>query len=51
MAGAGRRVLFHGAFKSLERADRKADKVGGYVQEYRIRGRRRYVVMTQRRKR
>lgn len=61
MSGRGRPVFFHGAFKSLAAADRKAESVEGFVQEKTIRGRRRkkggrgpahrrYVVMTERRR-
>ena len=46
-SGEGRRYRFHGAFGSLDAADRKAGKYpGAFVRETMIGGRRRYVVMT-----
>lgn len=48
MAGRGRKVKFHGAFKSKERAQQKERQVGGFIREITVRGQRRYVVMTRR---
>jgi hypothetical protein len=44
--GLGRRVIFHGAFRSAAEADRKRIAIGGYVQKRIIRGQPRYLVMT-----
>ncbi|MGH7676589.1 MAG: hypothetical protein ACREMV_15090 [Gemmatimonadales bacterium] len=47
--GVGRRVLFHGAFAVKEEAERKERSLeGAYIEEYVIRGHRRYVVLTRR---
>lgn len=49
MAGVGRRVRFHGAFKSKERAQAKERKVAGaYIEEHTIKGHRRFVVISRR---
>lgn len=48
MAKRGKRVTFHGAFKSKADAVRKERSVGGFIQPRNIRGHRRYVVMTER---
>lgn len=49
MAGKGRRVQFHGAFKSKADAVKKERRTsGGYIQTIRVRGQRRYVVVSRR---
>lgn len=48
MAKKGRRVTFHGAFKSKERAVRKERAVHGFIERKTMRGSIRYVVMTRR---
>lgn len=49
MSGRGRRVLFHGAFKSKARAMAKERRTrGGYIEEHVIKGHRRYVVISRR---
>jgi hypothetical protein len=46
MAKSGRRVVFHGAFKSKAKAKRKERHVGGYIKSAIVRGHRRYLVLT-----
>ena len=46
MAGSGRKVTFHGAYKSKEDAKRKEKQVHGYIEEVTVRGHRRYAVIT-----
>lgn len=46
MAKRGRKVSFHGAFKRKADAVAKEQAVGGFIREIRVRGQRRYVVMT-----
>lgn len=48
MAKTGRKVKFHGAFKSKARAMRKEREVHGYIEHHTIRGSLRYIVMTRR---
>jgi hypothetical protein len=45
-AGKGKRVLFHGAYKSRDAAEHKRAQVGGTIEERTIRGHKRYVVIT-----
>lgn len=46
----GRRVCFHGAFKSKDDAARKERQTpGAFIQAKNIRGHRRYLVMTEKR--
>lgn len=47
----GKRICFHGAFKSKARARAKEREVGGFIEAKNIRGHRRYVVMTDKPKR
>lgn len=47
MSARGRRVTFHGAYTTKADAVRKERRVGGFIQPRMIRGRRRYVVMTE----
>lgn len=47
MAKRGRQVTFHGAFSKKADARRKERQVGGFIQPRTIRGRRRYVVMSE----
>jgi hypothetical protein len=50
VAGVGRRVKFHGAFKHKSDAVAKERRTpGAFIQAKNIAGRRRYVVMTERR--
>ena len=42
----GKRVCFHGAFKSKHDAMRKEREVKGFIQRINVRGDVRYVVMT-----
>lgn len=42
----GKRVVFHGAFKSKADAEKKERHVGGFIKTSTIRGSRRYVVMS-----
>jgi len=47
MAKRGRRVTFHGAFKSKAKAKAKERRVrGGYVRRIRVRGQTRYSVLS-----
>ena len=46
MSKRGRSVTFHGAFKSKSKAIRKEQSVNGFIRKIRVRGHRRYVVMT-----
>ncbi len=48
MSGAGRKVVFHGAFKSRADASRKCHAVHGAIIVIRVRGQRRYAVITRR---
>jgi hypothetical protein len=48
MAKRGRKVTFHGAFKSKADAVAKERRVGGFIKAVTVRGSRRYVVMTRR---
>lgn len=49
MSGKGKTVRFHGAFRSKERARRKENRVAGaYVEETKIKGKTRYLVLTRR---
>lgn len=48
MAKRGRKVTFHGAFKSKAAAVAKERRVGGFIRPVTVRGQRRYVVMTRR---
>lgn len=48
MAKRGRKVTFHGAFKSKDKARAKERRVGGFIREITVRGSRRFVVMTRR---
>lgn len=48
MAKRGRKVSFHGAFKSKAKAVAKERRVGGFIRAITVRGQRRYVVMTRR---
>ena len=49
MAGKGRKVTFHGAFKSKEDAVRKERSVkGSYIEEITVRGHKRYAVISRR---
>jgi hypothetical protein len=48
MAKTGRKVKFHGAFKSKEKARAKERQVGGFIKAITVRGSRRFVVMTRR---
>jgi hypothetical protein len=48
MAKKGRKVTFHGAFTSKEKAVAKEQRVGGFIKQITVRGSRRYVVMTRR---
>jgi hypothetical protein len=48
MAKRGRKVTFHGAFKSKAKAQAKERQVGGFIRPVTVRGSRRYVVMTRR---
>jgi hypothetical protein len=48
MAKRGRKVTFHGAFKSKEKAVAKERSVGGFIRPITVRGHRRFVVMTRR---
>ncbi len=50
MAGSGRKVKFHGAFKLKSKAKAKERRVGGFVRRIRVRGHTRYVVMTRRKR-
>lgn len=45
MAGRGRTVTFHGAFRSKAKAEEKERKVGGFIRRIRVRGQTRYAVM------
>ena len=50
MSGKGRRVTFHGAFARKADAVKKERRtLAAFVEERRIKGKVRYVVMTQRR--
>lgn len=50
MAGVGRKVRFHGAFKTKAKAKRKEAKLkNGFIRRIRVRGRTRFVVMSRRR--
>jgi hypothetical protein len=51
MSKAGRKVVFHGAFGSKKAAKAKEHEVGGFVRPITVRGSRRWVVMTGKRKR
>jgi hypothetical protein len=51
MAKTGRRFVFHGAFGSKAAAVRKERKVGGFVKPTRIKGTRRWLVLTRKGKR
>jgi hypothetical protein len=51
MAGTGRTVNFHGAFKSKARAAKKERQRGGFLKPVTIKGHRRWLVMTDRGKR
>lgn len=46
MAGRGRKVLFHGAFGTKAKAKRKEKQVGGYIEVFKVRGKRRFGVLT-----
>lgn len=47
MAKAGRRLVFHGAFGTKAKAQRKERRVAdAYIRPTRIRGHRRYLVLT-----
>ena len=49
MAGKGRKVKFHGAYVAKADAVRKERRTrGGYIQTIRVRGQRRYVVVSRR---
>jgi hypothetical protein len=50
MAGLGRKVKFHGAFGSKEKARQKEQSLGSgaFIKTMMVRGHRRYVVMTKR---
>jgi hypothetical protein len=48
MAKKGRTVTFHGAFVKKTDAQRKEKKVGGFIRPTRVRGQRRYLVLTRR---
>ena len=50
MAGTGKKVKFHGAYKSKKDAKAKERKVGGYIREITVRGHKRYAVLTRRSK-
>lgn len=50
MAGKGKRVKFHGAYKSKARAKAKEKETGGYIQKISVRGDTRYAVITRRKK-
>lgn len=51
MSGRGRRVTFHGAFKSKEKArQRERRREGAFIKEVSIKGHRRYLVITERRR-
>lgn len=50
MSQRGRKVTFHGAFKSKTRAVRKECAVHGFIERHRIRGAVRYIVMTRKTK-
>lgn len=51
MAKSGRKVKFHGAFKSKDKARAKEARTpGAFIREYTIRGSRRYVVMSERKR-
>jgi hypothetical protein len=50
MAGRGRTVTFHGAFKSKVRAKRKERRVHGYIRRARIKGHTRYLVLKDKRR-
>lgn len=47
MSGKGKKVRFHGAFRSKERARQKESRISGaYVEETKINGKSRYLVLT-----
>lgn len=49
MAHRGRTVTFHGAFKSKAKAQAKERRIrGAFIRAIRVRGQRRFVVMTRR---
>jgi hypothetical protein len=51
MAGKGRKVKFHGAFKSKAAAKRRERAGSGrYIEEVTVRGHKRYVVISRRSK-
>lgn len=51
MAKRGRKVTFHGAFGSKEKARTKEQRTpGAFVREIKVRGSRRWVVMTERKR-
>lgn len=50
-ARRGRKFVFHGAFGTRTRAERKHKRVrGSFIKVWKIRGHRRYVVVTRRRR-
>lgn len=50
MAKRGRKVTFHGAFGSKAKAEAKERRIrGAFIRTIRVRGQRRFVVMTRRR--
>jgi hypothetical protein len=51
MAGKGRRFVFHGSFTSKSKAQRKERAAGGrFIRAATVKGRRRYLVMSERRR-
>lgn len=47
MSGKGRRVRFHGAYAKKADAERKEARLAGaFIRPIRVRGQRRYAVMT-----
>lgn len=48
MAGKGKKFDFHGSFADKSAAVEKEREVGGFIRERRVKGKLRYMVMTER---
>jgi hypothetical protein len=51
MIRRGKKFVFHGSFTDKARAIRKEKSVDGFIRSVQVKGHRRYLVLTRRRKR